>query len=530
MNKQYLAAWLLRAAPPDMPPLQRRRTLLRMASALAVSAIAAPLASCATRATPHFAADPYTLGIASGCPRPDSVILWTRLAPAAESLPPENIEVTWEIARDDKFREIARRGTALATPGLAHSVRAEATGLEPARTYWYRFTAGDAVSASGRTRTAAAEGVANDRLRFAFASCQQYEQGYFGAYRHMAREELDFVVFLGDYIYESSWGRNHVRKHNAGEPRTLEEYRNRYAQYKSDPDLQRMHAAAPWLVTWDDHEVNNDYANDRSQELDPEFLVRRAAAYQAYYEHMPLASRALPRGPDALLYDSYAFGDLATFFVLDDRQYRAHQVCPRPGRGGSNVVAGCAERLEPSLSMLGATQEAWLRDGFANTRGRWNVVAQQTLMAQNDRAAGANQSFWTDGWDGYPAARARLLTDIAQTRAANPLVISGDVHCTWVADLKTDFDAAKAPVIATEFCGTSITSQGPTPKQIAATLAENPHIRYGNGARGYLTVELTRQTCTAAVRGIANEKHADTPVSTVAAFVVTSGRPGAERA
>jgi alkaline phosphatase D len=151
-------------------------------------------------------------------------------------------------------------------------------------------------------------------------------------------------------------------------------------------------------------------------------------------------------------------------------------------------------------------------------------------MAQNDRAAGANQSFWTDGWDGYPAARARLLTDIAQTRAANPLVISGDVHCTWVADLKTDFDAAKAPVIATEFCGTSITSQGPTPKQIAATLAENPHIRYGNGARGYLTVELTRQTCTAAVRGIANEKHADTPVSTVAAFVVTSGRPGAERA
>jgi alkaline phosphatase D len=241
----------------------------------------------------------------------------------------------------------------LATPGLAHSVRAEATGLETARTYWYRFTAGDAVSATGRTRTAAAAGAANERLRFAFASCQQYEQGYFGAYRHMAREDLDLVVFLGDYIYESSWGRNHVRKHTGGEPRTLDEYRARYALYKSDPDLQRVHAAAPWLVTWDDHEVNNDYANDRGQDLDPEFLVRRAAAYQAYYEHMPLTPRALPRGPDALLYDSYAFGDLATFFVLDDRQYRAHQVCPRPGRGGSNVVAGCAERLEASLSMLG---------------------------------------------------------------------------------------------------------------------------------------------------------------------------------
>ena len=215
MNKKYLAAWLQRAAPPEMPLVQRRRTLLRMASALAVSAIAAPLASCATRATPHFASDPYTLGIASGCPRPDSVVLWTRLAPAAESLPPENIEVTWEVARDDKFRDIARRGTVLATPGLAHSVRAEATGLETARTYWYRFTAGDAVSATGRTRTAAAAGAVNERLRFAFASCQQYEQGYFGAYRHMAREDLDLVVFLGDYIYESSWGRAHVRKHEA---------------------------------------------------------------------------------------------------------------------------------------------------------------------------------------------------------------------------------------------------------------------------------------------------------------------------
>jgi alkaline phosphatase D len=532
MNKQYLAEWLRRAAPQDMPRSQRRRTLLGMAAALAAGALLAPPLVRPLRAQPRFASDPFTLGVASGSPRPDSVVLWTRLLPeplAGDVLPPENIELRWEIARDDRFRDIAQRGTARATPELAHSVRVEVTELEPARWYWYRFMAGDAVSAIGRTRTAPAAGAANAHLRFAFASCQQYEQGYYAAHRHLAREDLDLVVFLGDYIYESSWGRNHVRKHNAGEPYTLAEYRNRYALYKSDADLQASHAAAPWLVTWDDHEVDNDYANDESEDLDPDFLVRRAAAYQAYYEHMPLAPRALPRGPAALLYDSFAFGELATFFVLDDRQYRAHEACPKAGRAGSTVVADCAERLEAGRTMLGATQEAWLKDGLARTRAKWNVIAQQTLMAQNDRKAGPGQSFWTDGWDGYPAARAKLLSDVAQSRASNPLVIGGDVHCTWVADLKLDFDDAKSPVVATEFCGTSITSQGPTVKQIAATLAENPHIRYGNGKHGYLTVELTPERCTTALRGLANEKHADSPISTLAAFVVENGRPGARR-
>jgi alkaline phosphatase D len=386
------------------------------------------------------------------------------------------------------------------------------------------------MSATGRTRTAPATDSAVQRLRFAFASCQQYEQGFYAAYRHMAREELDFVVFLGDYIYESSWGRNHVRKHLAGEPRSLEDYRNRYALYKSDPDLQRMHAAAPWVLTWDDHEVQNDYANDQSQDLDLDFLVRRAAAYQAYYEHMPLSLRSLPQGSAALVYDSYAFGNLANFFVLDDRQYRSHQACPRTDRGGSNVVADCAERTEPARSMLGPAQESWLRDGLARTRTRWNVLAQQTLMAQNDRMAGPNQSFWTDGWDGYPAARARLLKAVADSRAANPLVISGDVHCTWVADLKVDYDDAQSPVVATELCGTSITSQGPTPKQIAATLTENPHIRYGNGSHGYMMIELTPRRCIATVRGLASEKLVDSTVSTIATFAVDDGRPGAQRA
>jgi alkaline phosphatase D len=532
MNTKYLSEMLRRAAPADMPPSQRRRAVLRMAAGLAASAVLAPVASLRVWAQPSFSSYPFTLGVASGSPRQNGIVLWTRLAPEplAGGMPRENVELTWELATDEGFRNIVRTGTANATPALAHSVRVELSGLEPSRWYWYRFTTADAVSPTGRTRTAPAANIAIDRLAFAFASCQQYEQGYFAAHRHMAHEDLDFVLFLGDYIYESSWGRNHVRKHATGEPYTLADYRVRYAQYKSDIDLQSMHAAAPWIVTWDDHEVQNDYANDQSQDLDPNFLIRRAAAYQAFFEHMPLARSALPRGPDALIYDRYAFGNLATCFVLDDRQYRSHQACPRPGRGGSNRVEYCAERLDPNRTLLGAGQEQWLAEGLGNSRARWNIIAQQTLMAQHDRKPGPGQSFWTDGWDGYPAARARLLGAVAKHQPSNPLVLSGDMHCTWIADLKPDFDDPKSPVIATEFCGPSVTSQGPSQKQVQEALAENAHLRYGNGnQRGYMKIEILRDRCTATLRALSSEKRADSGIATAATFVVENGRPGAQQ-
>ncbi len=524
---------LRRAASCGMPASQRRRDVLRAAAALASSALLQPISSVA-RAQPRFSSYPFTLGVASGCPRAHSVVLWTRLAPeplAGGGMPPESIEVRWELASDAQFHDIVRKGSERAVAELAHSVRVEVGGLAPARWYWYRFIAGDAVSPPGRTRTAPAPGDAPARLAFAFASCQQYEQGYYAAYRHMAREDLDLVVFLGDYIYESSWGREHVRKHVTPEPYTLSDYRIRYAQYKSDEDLQRMHALAPWLVTWDDHEVQNDYANDRSQDLDPGFLARRAAAYQAYFEHMPLRAISTPRGSALRLYDSYEFGDLAHVYVLDDRQYRSHQACPREGRGGSNRVADCAERLDAQRTLLGAEQERWLAEGLGTSRARWNVIAQQTVMAQLDRTAGPGQSFWTDGWDGYPAARARLLGAIVQHKTPNPLVISGDVHCNWVADLKADFDAPQSPVIATEFCGTSITSQGPSQKQVLEMLAENAHLRYGYGPkRGYVKMDLRPDACTATLRALDSEKRADSGISTLATFVVENGRPGARRA
>jgi len=478
---------------------------------------------------------PFTLGVASGCPRPDGVVLWTRLAdePIAAEIDASSIAVRWELARDEQFRDIVRHGDAQATPELAHSVHVELRGLEPDRQYWYRFMAGGATSAVGRTRTAPAPSADMRRLKFAFASCQHFEQGYFGAYRHMAAEDIDLVVFLGDYIYESSWGRKHVRKHEGPEPTTLIGYRNRHALYKTDPDLQRMHALVPWLATWDDHEVDNDYAADQGEYLDADFIKRRAAAYRAYYEHMPLERSMLPRAADMRIYERFAFGQLAQFHLLDDRQYRHAQVCPTPKRGGgSNVVedSACPQRHEPQRSLLGERQEQWLHEGLASSRARWNLLAQQTLMAQLDRSAGPGASFWTDGWDGYPAARRRLLDFIAQRKPANPVVIGGDVHSHWVCDLKQDFDRASAPVVATEFCGTSITSQAWPQERNVALLADNPHVKYvSSERRGYVVMELAPERCSVRLRGLDSENLRETGIVTQASFVVENGRPGAQR-
>jgi len=530
MTPRELAVRLSNAAGVAAPG---RRRALRAAWSIALAGLLTPSVARLARAQPRFSADPFALGVASGCPRPDGFVLWTRLAPeplvgggaGVEALP-----VTWEVATDDRMRNVVRKGRAQTAPERAHAVHVQLDGLDPGHVYWYRFASGDAVSTVGRTRTAPAADATASRLRFAIASCQQYEQGFYAAYRHMLREDADIVVFLGDYIYESSWGRKHVRAHEAGEPRTLDEYRNRYALYKSDPDLRRMHEAAPWLVTWDDHEVENDYANDRSQRLDPDFLVRRAAAYQAYFEHMPLPPGAAPRGPAMQLYDRFAFGRLASFHVLDDRQYRAHQACPRPGRGGSNTVEDCPERLDPARTLLGEAQERWLQEGLRASGARWNVLAQQTLMAQCDRKAGPGTAFWTDGWDGYPAARRRLLDFLGRAKPANPLVVSGDVHTHYVCDLKPDFDDPASPVVASEVCGTSITSQSWAQARIDAMKAENPHIHFADARRrGYVVVDLTAKRATARLRGLDDEKDAASGLRTQATFVVEDGRPGPQR-
>jgi alkaline phosphatase D len=509
-----------------------RRTFLLAASALTLSSATPRLL-----AQPRFEKNPFTLGVASGYPQPDGIVLWTRLAPDplnGGGMPDAAVEVAWEIADSESFGNVLRKGVERAEPELAHSVHADIRGLEPARWYWYRLHASGTTSPVGRFRTAPAAEAANNRLRFALASCQHYEQGHFSACRSMAADDLDLVIHVGDYIYETSRAGVKVREHNTAEPYTLDEYRNRYALYKSDPGLQAAHAAFPWMVTWDDHEVDNDYANDRSQDLDPpvEFLKRRAAAYQAYYEHMPLPSWARPRGPHAQIYTHANFGQLVRFYVLDDRQYRSYHVCPRPGRGGSNTVnnTDCPERLSPNLTLLGSEQERWLSDALAKSSARWNVIAQQTLMAQSDRDPLWGQRFWTDGWDGYPKARERLLTAVSGSKVSNPLVLGGDVHTAVVADLKIDFNDAKSPVVATEILGPSITSRGPALRLLEAVRHKNPHFRWVNPSeRGYASFELTAQRCVARMRAVSSVTRPEAKVRDLAVFAIENGKPGAQQ-
>ncbi|MCX7962504.1 MAG: alkaline phosphatase D family protein [Burkholderiales bacterium] len=500
-----------------------RRRFLGSLFGLAVAPLARAL---------RFSADPFRLGVASGYPQPDGFVLWTRLVGDFDAVP---VPVRWEVFADDSLRTPVAAGLAHALPEWAHSVHVEVQGLAPGRWYWYRFLAGDAQSPVGRTRTAPAADDRAPRLRLALASCQQYEQGFYVAWRHVVADAPDLVAFVGDYIYESSWGRDHVRKHDAGEPYTLAEYRARYALYKSDPDLQAAHAACPWIVTWDDHEVDNDYADDRPEDGMPReaFLARRAAAYRAYYEHMPLPSKMRPQGPDMRIYTHLDWGRLARFYVLDDRQYRSHQACPRPGRsGGSNTVnvADCRELFDPRRTMLGHAQERWLAGAFARSRARWNLIAQQTPMAQFDQLPGEGRRAWTDGWDGYPAARARLFEALLAHRVANPVVLGGDVHAFNASDLKRDFDDPASPVVASEFVCTSITSQGWPQERIAPLLADNPHIRFADSRyRGYLRLEVSPEEARADLRAVESVARADAGCFTLASFSVTDGTPGARR-
>jgi alkaline phosphatase D len=520
-----------------------RRALLRLALAAAL-----PLPwRAAALAPPRLPADPFPLGVASSAVE-DGVVLWTRVAPTIEATlerlshlpfdeylaarrripgPGEPFDVRWELAADENFRTIVRRGTAPALPELAHSVHVELAGLAPGRWYFYRFLLGDAVSPVGRTRALPA---AAERLRFALASCQHYEYGRFGAYETMRADDPDLVLFVGDYIYEGGPRERRFRPHPFPAARTLADYRLRHALYKLDPALQRMHAHCPWLLTWDDHEVSNDYAGDTGEDPAIDGAARRAAAYQAYYEHMPLPAAALvERFSHVRLYRRLDAGALASFFVLDGRQYRDRQACQAPGRGGSSVVddAACPERRDDARTLLGAEQMRWLRAELPARRARFNFLVQQTLFSQVARGNGERR-FWNDGWDGYPAERARVTALLA--RARNPVVLGGDVHATYVCDVKADFDDPGSPVIATEFCGTSITS--PTSlsaEAIARLAATNPHVRFADGTkRGYLLADLTPHALRVQLRAADDVTLPVPRVSTAAEWRVRDGRAGAE--
>jgi alkaline phosphatase D len=471
----------------------------------------------------------FTLGVASGDPTPDGVVLWTRLAPDpihGGGMQDGDVAVTWEVARDEGLTQIVQQGTAVASTALGHSVHVEVDGLEAGRWYWYRFRTASDVSRVGRTRTLPAVSSIAPRLRFAVASCQHFEQGYFTAYQHMLDEDLDLVLHLGDYIYEYEGRDGRPRKHTGDESELLSDYRNRHALYRTDPDLQAAHAHFPWVVTWDDHEVDNNYAASVSEDGLPAelFLRRRGVAYQAYYEHMPLRRRSMPNGPRMQLYRDFSWGELASFHVLDTRQYRTDQPC------GDVRGPACGGVIDPAATLLGDTQERWLTNGLDRSTARWNVLPQQVMMARVDQRPGDDESFGMDVWSGYEVARRRLMEFLASRRPANPIVLTGDIHSNWVNDLKVDYRDAAAATVATEFVGTSISSGGDgsdTRETTAGMLSENPWVKFFNAQRGYIRCDVTPERYVADYRVLDVVTRPDGVMSTRASFVVEDGRPGA---
>ncbi|MGA5405716.1 alkaline phosphatase D family protein [Streptomyces lavendulocolor] len=513
-------------------------TVTGAAAALAFSAGLPGTAHAAEADPRRITEDPFTLGVASGDPLPGSVLLWTRLAPRpyepGSGMPRARVQVRWELAHDARFTRIVRRGQATAHPELDHSVHAEVTGLDADRVYHYRFRAGTWISPAGRTRTAPRPGARPGELRLAAVSCQAYHDGYFTAYRHLADEDLDAVFHLGDYLYEyavnatggaRAYTDRRLPAHFNRETVTLEDYRLRYGLYKSDPDLMAAHAAHPFVVTWDDHETENNYAGGTPENDVPpeEFLLRRAAAYRAYWENQPLRAPQRPTGPDMRLYRRLRFGRLARFDILDTRQYRSDQAY-----GDGWQTPGPASE-DPSRTMLGTTQERWLLDGWRTADTTWNVVPQQVTFARRRNVPTPAYKLSMDAWDGYPAARARVLDGAAAAGIENLLVLTGDVHVGYAFDLKADFDDPASRTVGTEIVATSVASGkdgADRPANWADITAANPHLKFYNGRRGYVTVTLTGERARADFRTVAAVTTPGAPVTTAASFVTEAGDPG----
>lgn len=519
-------------APSD--PAGRRRLLLLAAAAAAPSGWPRWAG-----AQPRLGTQPFRLGVASGSPDHQSVVLWTRLQLEAADGP--RVPVRWEVADDEGFRHIVQRGQAAALPDLGHAVHVEVAGLPPDRWYFYRFMAGDAVSPVGRTRTFPAPDAPAARLRLGHASCQRWEHGYFSAWRHLRAEHPDVVLFLGDYIYEYPTSLPAVRWPGGNWVTSLADYRERHALYKSDPDLQAMHAACPWLLTWDDHEVENNHAGLQEGTGGfglVDFPARRAAAYQAYYENMPLRSsvfaRPQPAGGALRLHAQVRFGRLADLLLLDTRQHRDPQACTRGGRTGASrfLPADCAEAGHPARSMLGHAQEAWLDHRLARPGAQWTILGQSTLFGRRLFRTPRGDELHNDNWDGYPSARARLTASLQRHAVANPVILGGDLHENWVGHVKSDYARPDSASIGVEFCGTSITSRpGLSARAVAAALAANPHYVLADARhRGYGLAEFTPAALTMSLRTVLDAEDRNSGVATLARFVVQAGRPALEAA
>lgn len=505
----------------------RRQVLLGGAAAAVAGGTVLATTTTARGAGRTSPGDPFTLGVASGEPDQSSVVIWTRLAP--EPLAEDGLggmstplaEVRWELATDERFRSVVRRGIARTGPEDGYAVHVEIGGLNPGWEYFYRFQANNHISPTGRTRTAPALGTIGSGLAMSFASCSQFEHGYFTAYKRLAEDEPDLILHLGDYLYEyapkvyvSPTG--NVRDHRGPETETLANYRQRYAQYRTDADLRAAHAVAPWLVVPDDHEVDNNWAGDVYEKPEipqPDFIQRRANAFRAYYENMPLRARSKPSGSSIQLYRKVAWGSLANFHMLDTRQYRDDQAC-----GDGFKV--CPDASDPSRTLTGPDQERWLLENFRESTARWDILGQQVFFARRLNGAGAQSM---DAWDGYEGSQGRVARGWVEAGVRNPVVLTGDVHTHWANELKAGYADPDSPVIGTELICSSISSGGNGADSDPSThpdLVRNPHLKFRNAQRGYVRTRIDRDQLRADFRVVDRVTEPGAPARTRASFVV----------
>ena len=518
--------------------LSRRGLLLKLGAGGAILGARPAWAQEENRqsmAGPAFIDYPFQLGVAAGDPLPDGFVIWTRLAPRpleiGHGMPSQPMLVNWEVASDRGFRTVVRKGEAVARPELAHAVHVEVEGLEPGRDYFYRFTAGRERSPQGRARTAPALGAAVARSRFGVVGCQQFEQGYYTAHRKIAGEDLDFIYCYGDYIYEGRGARTYTgsggtienpRMHVGGEIYSLDDYRRRYAQTKLDADLQSSHASAAWFCTWDDHEIDNNWVSALDQDGTPPevFLLRRQAAVQAWYEHMPMRRSAFPRGTDIQLYRAAGWGDLMSLNLLDTRQFRSNEPC------GGAWATTCDGVTDPEAQILGDAQEAWLYRNLDQSRARWNVLAQQVMVMDLERKEGPERGYNLDTWAGYRIPRARLLQRIRDRRIRNTVVLTGDEHQNYAGEIHLDGAHPEGAPLAAEFVTTSISSGGDGVDQREdgrRYLADNPFLKFNNAQRGYVVCDVTPERWQTEFKVLDKVSEKGGTLTTRARYVVENG-------
>jgi alkaline phosphatase D len=561
------------AALPDVNPSPgpRRRSVLAGgagAAALAPLAIGGDLTgtTSASAATPA-AKRMFRHGVASGDPRPRSVVLWTRVTPTKVATPGSGkgpkVTVHWEVATDQRFRHVVRRGRLVTGAKRDHTVKVDATGLRADQWYYFRFRVYGVTSPVGRTRTAPRKRAEVQRLRVGVVSCSQYVVGYFAAYRHLANHAgLDAVIHLGDYIYEGGNKSGGVRTHEPPhEILSLADYRQRHGQYKTDPDLQRLHALVPFIATWDDHEVANDNWSGGAENHDPSegsYLTRKAQAQRAYDEWMPvrMSGTAKP-GDGTKLFRRLRWGRLADIAMLDLRSYRDEQITtdvPFP------LPQLQTEADDPGRTITGNQQMVWLKRVLRRKKTQWKLIGNSVMIAPlsfaqlpTDAVEAINQvtgevpsdgvPLNLDQWDGYTADRRELFAHMVEHRVKNAVFLTGDIHSAWANDLP--IDTGTYPVtgsVGVEFVCTSVTSDnideetGAPPR--TATLAleavlqtNNRHVRYLNfDDHGYSVLDLTPQRAQMDYYVLADKRRADTTASHAASWLTRSGTGTVEAA